>query len=101
MDTLARIKDLAGKEFSLDASALDPAAPLDKLGIDFLSFIEFLFKVEEELGVGRGAVAPPAASPEDVRPALCGPPWGIARLPAEIAGGSGVQVGARIDWQPA
>ena len=51
MDTLARIKALAGKEFSLDASALDPAAPLDKLGIDSLSFIEFMFKIEEEFGI--------------------------------------------------
>jgi len=51
MDTLARIKDLAAKEFSIDASGLDPAAPLDKLGIDSLSFIEFMFKIEEEFGV--------------------------------------------------
>ena len=51
MDTLGRIKDLASKEFSLDASALDPAAPLDSLGIDSLSFIEFMFKIEEEFGV--------------------------------------------------
>jgi acyl carrier protein len=51
MDTLARIKDLAAKEFSIDASALDPAAPLDTLGIDSLSFIEFMFKVEEAFGV--------------------------------------------------
>jgi len=51
MDTLGRIKDLAGKEFSLDANALDPAAPLDSLGIDSLSFIEFMFKIEEEFGV--------------------------------------------------
>jgi len=51
MDTLARIKDLASKEFSLDAGALDPAAPLDSLGIDSLSFIEFMFKIEEEFGV--------------------------------------------------
>ena len=51
MDTLARIKGLASQEFSLDAQALDPAAPLDKLGIDSLSFIEFMFKVEEEFGV--------------------------------------------------
>ena len=51
MDTLSRIKDLACKEFSLDAAALDPKAPLDKLGIDSLSFIEFMFKVEEEFGV--------------------------------------------------
>lgn len=51
MDTLARIKDLAVKEFSIDPSGLDPLAPLDVLGIDSLSFIEFMFKVEEEFGV--------------------------------------------------
>ncbi len=51
MDTLAKIKDLAAKEFSLDAGKLDPVAPLDSLGIDSLSFIEFMFKVEEEFGV--------------------------------------------------
>jgi acyl carrier protein len=51
MDTLARIKDLAAKEFSIDSSATDPHAPLDTLGIDSLSFIEFMFKVEEEFGV--------------------------------------------------
>jgi acyl carrier protein len=51
VDMLARIKDLASKEFSLDAAALDPAARLDSLGIDSLSFIEFMFKIEEEFGV--------------------------------------------------
>ena len=51
MNTLARIKDLAAKEFSIDAEGLDPKAPLDALGIDSLSFIEFMFKVEEEFGV--------------------------------------------------
>jgi acyl carrier protein len=51
MDTLARIKQLAAKEFSLAPDKLDPKAPLDTLGIDSLSFIEFMFKVEEEFGV--------------------------------------------------
>jgi acyl carrier protein len=51
MDTLARIKALAAKEFSLEPEKLDPQAPLDTLGIDSLSFIEFMFKVEEEFGV--------------------------------------------------
>ena len=51
MDTLARIKDLAAREFSIDPNGLDPKAPLDTLGIDSLSFIEFMFKVEEEFGV--------------------------------------------------
>jgi acyl carrier protein len=51
MGTLGRIKQLAAKEFSLDPDQLDPAASLDALGIDSLSFIEFMFKVEEEFGV--------------------------------------------------
>jgi acyl carrier protein len=51
MDTLARIRELAAQEFSINPDGLDPKAPLDKLGIDSLSFIEFMFKVEEEFGV--------------------------------------------------
>ena len=51
MDTLARIKELAAKEFSIDPNGLDPNAPLDSLGVDSLSFIEFMFKIEEEFGV--------------------------------------------------
>jgi acyl carrier protein len=51
MDTLGRIKALAAKEFSIDPAGLDPAAPLDTLGVDSLSFIEFMFKVEEEFGI--------------------------------------------------
>jgi acyl carrier protein len=51
MDTLARIRELAAKEFSIDPAGLDPKAPLDALGIDSLSFIEFMFKIEEEFGV--------------------------------------------------
>ena len=59
MDTLARIKEMAAKEFSIDPNGLDPAAPLDTLGIDSLSFIEFMFKIEEEFGV--------SVSDEDLR----------------------------------
>jgi acyl carrier protein len=51
MDTLERIRELAAKEFSIDPGGIDPNAPLDSLGIDSLSFIEFMFKVEEEFGV--------------------------------------------------
>jgi len=59
MDTLARIKQMAATEFSIDPAGLDPAAPLDTLGIDSLSFIEFMFKVEEEFGI--------SVSDEDLR----------------------------------
>jgi acyl carrier protein len=59
MDTLARIRQLAAQEFSIDAGKLDAAASLESLGIDSLSFIEFMFKVEEEFGV--------AVSDEDLK----------------------------------
>jgi acyl carrier protein len=51
MDTLERLKALAAREFSIDPASLDPAAPLETLGIDSLSFIDFMFKVEQEFGV--------------------------------------------------
>jgi len=51
VDTLTRIKDLAVKELSLDPATLDASKPLDQLGIDSLTFIEFMFKVEDEFGV--------------------------------------------------
>jgi len=59
MDTLARIRQLAAQEFSIDAGKLDAAASLESLGIDSLGFIEFMFKVEEEFGV--------AVSDEDLK----------------------------------
>jgi acyl carrier protein len=59
MDTLARIRQLAAREFSIDAGKLDAAASLESLGIDSLGFIEFMFKVEEEFGV--------AVSDEDLK----------------------------------
>jgi len=63
MDTLARIKDLAIKELALDPAKIDPNAPLVELGIDSLTFIEFMFKIEDEFGV--------KVSDEDLRSIKC------------------------------
>ena len=63
MQTLDRIKDLATRELSLDPAKIDPNAPLDSLGIDSLTFIEFMFKVEDEFGV--------KVSDEDLRNIKC------------------------------
>ena len=63
MDTLSRIKDLATKELQLDPAKLDPTAPLETLGVDSLTFIEFMFKVEDEFGV--------KVSDEDLRKIKC------------------------------
>ena len=63
MQTLDRIKDLAIKELSLDPAKIDPNAPLADLGVDSLTFIEFMFKIEDEFGV--------KVSDEDLRNIKC------------------------------
>jgi len=63
MNTLDRIKELAVRELALDPAQLDPAAPLDQLGVDSLTFIEFMFKVEDEFGI--------KVSDEDLRGIKC------------------------------
>lgn len=63
METIDRIKDLAVKELALDPGKIDPSAPLDTLGVDSLTFIEFMFKVEDEFGV--------KVSDEDLRKIKC------------------------------
>ena len=72
MDTLSRIKELAVKELALDPAKIDPAAPLDQLGVDSLTFIEFMFKVEDEFGV--------KVSDEDLRQIKC-----LADLESHVA----------------
>ena len=51
MDTLLSIKGLAAKQFGGDANAIDIDAPVDQLGIDSLGFLEFLFELEDKLGI--------------------------------------------------
>lgn len=50
MDTLNTIKELAAKSFGGDVDSIDENAPVDKLGIDSLGFLEFLFELEDSLG---------------------------------------------------
>ncbi|MFN2645497.1 MAG: beta-ketoacyl synthase, partial [Burkholderiales bacterium] len=50
---------------------------------------------------GAGIVSPIGTTLEDFHRSLCDVRSGIRRLPGEIAQGSGVQVGATIDWNPA
>lgn len=50
MDTLNIIKELAAKKFGGDIESIDENASVDKLGIDSLGFLEFLFDVEDAVG---------------------------------------------------
>jgi acyl carrier protein len=51
LDTLQSIKELAAKQFGGEVDAIDENAPVDRLGIDSLGFLEFLFELEDKLGV--------------------------------------------------
>jgi len=51
MTTLSEIKDLAAKQFGGEAKAIDETAPVDRLGIDSLGFLEFLFELEDHFDI--------------------------------------------------
>jgi acyl carrier protein len=51
METLNEIKELAAKQFGSDANAIDENAPVDRLGIDSLGFLEFLFELEDHFDI--------------------------------------------------
>lgn len=51
METLTEIKDLAAKQFGGESDLIDETAPVDKLGIDSLGFLEFLFELEDHFDI--------------------------------------------------
>ena len=51
MQTLQIIKELAAKQFGGEPESIDADAPVDKLGIDSLGFLEFLFELEDNFGI--------------------------------------------------
>ena len=51
MHTLARIRDLAAKQFGGDPQAIDPDAPVESLGADSIGYLEFLFELEDAFGI--------------------------------------------------
>jgi acyl carrier protein len=50
MNTLQTIKELAAKQFGGEPDAIDENATVDKLGIDSLGFLEFMFELEDKFG---------------------------------------------------
>ena len=51
MTTLQTVQKLIATELEIDPEALDPGRPLDELGIDSLSVMECLFKIEDEFKI--------------------------------------------------
>ncbi len=46
MSSLDAIKQYAAEEFEIEADAIDADAPFDKIGIDSLALVEFIFELE-------------------------------------------------------
>ena len=51
MTTLAAVQRLMADKFELKPEQLEPTSELDKLGLDSLSIIEFMFNVEDEFKI--------------------------------------------------
>jgi acyl carrier protein len=51
MDTLSRIQSMLSTEYGLPIEQLAPEQPLADLGIDSLTTIEFMFKLEDEFSI--------------------------------------------------
>lgn len=51
MTTLQTVQKLIASELEIDPAVLDPGRPLDELGIDSLSVMECLFKIEDEFKI--------------------------------------------------
>lgn len=51
MDTLQATIDVAARQFGGDRDRIDVDAPIAELGVDSLDFLEFLFELEDSVGV--------------------------------------------------
>jgi acyl carrier protein len=49
--TLKELQDLMQEKYGLDAGQVDPSASLRASGVDSLALVEFIFDVEDRMGV--------------------------------------------------
>lgn len=51
MSTLETLQEILVRDYGLPRERLSPDAPLDTLGMDSLSLLELMFKIEDHYGV--------------------------------------------------
>ncbi len=51
MSTIDTIRQLINREFGLDAASLAENTPFVEMGMDSLTMVDFIFKVEDTFGV--------------------------------------------------
>lgn len=55
MTTLQTVQKIIATELDLDPASLEAGRPLEELGIDSLTVMECLFKIEDEFRISVGA----------------------------------------------
>ncbi len=83
MNTLATVQKLIAEELDLAADDLDPARPLEELGIDSLSVIEVMFKLEDTFNIKMPDERVPIRTVQDIADI-------VDRLLRESASGKGL-----------
>lgn len=66
MTTLATVQKLIADELDLPVDELDPARPLEELGIDSLSVVEVMFKLEESFDIEMPDERVPIRTVQDI-----------------------------------
>lgn len=64
--TVAAVQKVISEELEIAISDLDPARPLDELGVDSLAIIEVMFTLEETFGVRMGDDRVPIRTVQDI-----------------------------------
>ena len=66
MTTLATVQKFVAEEFDLRVEDLDPARPLEELGIDSLGVFEVMFRLEESFDIKMPDERVPIRNVQDI-----------------------------------
>ena len=66
MTTLQIVQKIIVTELDVDPTTLDPARPLQELGIDSLTVMECLFKIEDEFKISVNSSGLAVSSLQDI-----------------------------------
>lgn len=66
MDTLNTIQQLISTEAEVKIQDLDPGRPLEEIGIDSLTVLELMFKIEETFGIKMPDERVPLRTVQDI-----------------------------------
>lgn len=66
MNTLTTVQELIAADAELKIEDLDPGRPLEELGVDSLSVLEVMFKIEDTFGIKMPDERVPLKTVQDI-----------------------------------